>query len=111
MGLKRNNHTEIKEIDFLNQVFTDLKNFKFMLDNRLIKYYNTIDNYDLIFLHNELTNIEDIKFYKDFIPIIIKIDTKLINNIKLYKDPKFSETSLAFYTYDNIPYNSIVEII
>lgn len=31
----------------------------------------------------------------------------MVQNIKLYKDPKYFENSEAYYTYDNIPPNSI----
>jgi len=42
--------------------------------------------------------------------ITLKIDTRLVNSIKLYFDPKFGDTDFgAFYTLDNIPYYAIVE--
>ncbi|MCK9417205.1 hypothetical protein M0Q97_11185 [Candidatus Dojkabacteria bacterium] len=67
-------------------------------------------------------NIEGATFYKDDIInrfnlnnedlIILKIDTRLINNMTLHKDPKFGDTDFgALYTYDHISPFDIIEII
>lgn len=44
--------------------------------------------------------------------ILLKIDTRLLKNLKLYEDPKFDKNIIAFYTYDNISPNaiSVIEI-
>jgi len=39
--------------------------------------------------------------------VLLEIDTKLLKYLKLYQDPKFGKNILAFYTYDNIPPNSL----
>lgn len=67
-------------------------------------------------------NIESASYYKndliemynlnDIDVIILEIDTRLINKIKLYEDPKFcGENWGAYYTYSNIsPFSIITEI-
>jgi hypothetical protein len=50
----------------------------------------------------------DFKELKDF--VILKIDVKTLNNIKLHEDPKFVPYVKAYYTYENIPPYSIIKI-
>jgi len=43
--------------------------------------------------------------------LILEIDTRLVNKIQLYEDPKFGEDWGAYYTYSNIsPFAIITEI-
>ena len=67
-------------------------------------------------------SLEDAKFYADEIklgvdfmakeikPVIIKVDMRIVKNIKLYIDPKYPGKD-AYYTYDNISFMALKEII
>ena len=80
-----------------------------------IKSKKLIENHpDRIYLFDDInhidTFIEQRKVYdENFVPLILQIDVKLCNKIKLYVDPKFP-TADAFYTYDFIPPMAITEI-
>lgn len=67
-----------------------------------------IDNHpDRIYLFEDIDDLNDFSkqksFYsKEFEPITLKINTKVLPKLKLYLDPKYPNTD-AYYTYDNIP--------
>jgi hypothetical protein len=76
----------------------------------------------IYFFENINNCLEYIDFKQIINPIILKIDVKTLNNlkikniigdeverIKLYNDPKYQPIN-AYYSYDNIPPYSIVEI-
>ena len=81
--------------------------------------HSKIENHpDRIYLFD---NIDSASYYKnDLIErynleydnvIILEIDTRLINKIKLYEDPKFGDDWGAYYTYSNIsPFAILTEI-
>jgi len=88
-------------------------------------YLNKILRYGLInkskkYIENHPERIYIFKYIKDCYeyidykqisnPIILKIDVKTLNNIKIYYDPKYQPLISAYYTYDNIPPYSIIKL-
>jgi len=98
---------------------TELKNINKIKKQGLIPLsYSKIEKHpDRVYLFD---NIDSANYYKNDIigrynledenMIILEIDTRLINKIKLYYDPKFGEDWGAYYTYSNISPFAITNI-
>ena len=88
---------------------------RYGLINKSKKY---IDNHpERIYFFNNIKDCEEYIDFKQIItPIILKIDVKTLDKLKLekdkikfYEDPKYQPIINAYYTYDNIPPYSIIE--
>jgi hypothetical protein len=79
------------------------------LINKSKKY---IENHpERIYLFDSLDDCWDYIDFKDLSDFtILKIDVKTLKNIKLFDDPKYQPTINAYYTYDNMPPYSIIEL-
>jgi len=98
--------------EFLFHV-TESKYFEKIMKRGLInKSKKYIENHpERIYLFDNLDDCYDYIDFKELLDFIIfKIDAKTLKNIKLYKDPKYQPTIMAYYTYDNIPPYSIEKV-
>lgn len=113
--------TILKGIPIFLYHVTEKDNLKNINKNGIFpKSKNKIESHpDRVYLFD---NLDGANFYKNDIIkrfnlnnedlIILKIDTRLINNITLHNDPKFGDTDFgATYTYNHISPFDIIEII
>jgi hypothetical protein len=100
---------------------SSLKN-KILKDGLVAKSKKKIENHpERIYLFDSLNDAkefaEEIRtnlgvdfMSKEIKPIILKVDMRIVKNIKLYTDPKYPNKD-AYYTYDNISFMALKEII